>query len=307
MLLSIIIPTYNKEDVLARCFKSLMKVKSTQVEFIIVNDGSTDGTERECLKYAKLDERVRVFSIENSGVSGARNKGINESKGKYISFLDPDDEITEDYNRVIEILKARTEDLIGFDYCTQNENLVETHKKKLLKRGDNSKTELFNNFLTGLSNSVCFNIYSAEIIEKYNVRFLEGMAMGEDCEFNSQYIRHCQGIYYIDKVCYKYHIDGSSSATHQRKLSYLKDFQIMYKSYMEIFKLEKGLSFPFDGEFFIGFVYDILKCNKNNIEKMENREFRKSDFYKRIVNYPCKSKKNTIKKYYIKSNIYRII
>ena len=76
---------------------------------------------------------------------------------------------------------------------------------------------------------------------------------------------------------------------------------------MEIFKLEEGLSFPFDGEFFIGFVYDILKNNKNSMEKLENKEFRRGEFYKRITNYPCKSKKNILKKYYIKSNIYRII
>ena len=81
----------------------------------------------------------------------------------------------------------------------------------------------------------------------------------------------------------------------------------MYQSYMKIFKLEKGLYFPFDGEFFIGFTYEVLKNNKYRMRRCENREFRKSDFYRRIVNYPCKSKKSIIKKYYIKSNVYRII
>ena len=307
MLLSIIIPAYNKEDKIVRCLESLREIEASDIEFIIVNDGSTDDTKSVCEKYVNLDSRFYLINQNNSGVSAARNTGLEHSKGKYIGFVDADDEITPGYNRIIEILKTEEYELYGFDYCVQKKDKMITCKKELLVQGRNNRVVLYNSFLTGLSNSVWMNIYRASIIQEHNIRFTQGMVMGEDCEFNSLYLRHCTETYYIAEVCYKYYADDDNSATHQRRLNYLKDLDRMYQAFLAIYQLEQGLEFPFDYAFYMNFVYGIVKKNANIMTKEQNKEFRNSTFYKVLTSKYYKDKKINLKKLYVKWNLYRIL
>lgn len=95
ILFSIIIPLYNKRDTIAHALETVASQTISSFEVIVVNDGSTDGGEKIVEKYE--DSRVRLVSQENQGVSAARNHGIRVAKGKYITFLDADDEWTEDF------------------------------------------------------------------------------------------------------------------------------------------------------------------------------------------------------------------
>ena len=104
-LVSIIIPVFNAEKKIVRCLESLSELKEKSIEFIIVNDGSTDGTKYLCEKYIQRDNRFVLINQKNSGVGKARNMGIVQTKGKYISFIDADDELTTEYNGIIEIIK----------------------------------------------------------------------------------------------------------------------------------------------------------------------------------------------------------
>ena len=151
------------------------------------------------------------------------------------------------------------------------------------------------------------NVYQSSIIRDNNIHFTEGMVMGEDCEFNSCYLRYCTSIYYIDEVCYRYFVDDDSSATHQRKLNYLKDFERMYRAYLDIYQLEDNLDFPFDYSFYMNFVYGIVKKNSNIMTKEENKEFRNSTFYKVLTSKHYNNQKINLKKLYVKWNLYRIL
>ena len=90
LMFSVVIPAYNAEKFIMRSVKSVLDQTHTDFELIIVDDGSSDGTKKQLEQLS--DERIRYIYQENGGVSAARNKGIIESKGQYVCFLDSDDE-----------------------------------------------------------------------------------------------------------------------------------------------------------------------------------------------------------------------
>ena len=97
MLVSIIVPAYNAQLHLAECLDSLLKQTYSNLQIIVVDDGSTDNTAVICDEYRKKDERIVVIHKSNGGLSDARNAGIEIAKGKYITLIDSDDYVEKDY------------------------------------------------------------------------------------------------------------------------------------------------------------------------------------------------------------------
>lgn len=304
MLLSIIVPVFNGEKSIERCLESLAAIQESDVEFIVVNDGSTDETKNICESYIKRDARFRLINQENSGVSKARNTGLDLCQGKFVSFVDADDELTGDYDDIIKIVKEVTLPLYGFDSYIQTEKEMNRRIRTFFTPGDNDRKVLYANFLTENSNAIWNNIYQLSIIQKNAIRFAEEMSMGEDCVFNAQYIQHCQGIYYIDKVGYKYYHDNKDSASYANKISYLNDFVKIYENLLQIHDLCGELEFPFSGEYYIQNVFCILRHGRENLRKSEKRAFRKSKFYNALMNYKCHDWKLKVKKWLIRIFIY---
>ena len=100
LLFSVIVPAYNSELYIEKCIKSVLNQTYDNFELIIINDGSKDSTLEICEKYSKKDDRVSVFSQENSGHTAARNQGLLKSRGQYVLFLDSDDWLDADVLRV---------------------------------------------------------------------------------------------------------------------------------------------------------------------------------------------------------------
>ncbi|MDU7692831.1 MAG: glycosyltransferase [Helicobacter sp.] len=94
---SVIIPIYNAESYLHACLYSCLNQSFRDVEFILINDGSTDNSLKIAQHYAQNDDRIKLFSQENKGLSQARNKSLNEASGEYVIFLDSDDLLSEGY------------------------------------------------------------------------------------------------------------------------------------------------------------------------------------------------------------------
>ena len=104
--ISVIVPAYNAEKTIERCLKSILKQTYHNLEVIVVNDGSKDSTELILSRIEKNDVRVHLITIENGGVSHARNVGIDNASGEYITFVDSDDYIDEEmYTSLMELIQ----------------------------------------------------------------------------------------------------------------------------------------------------------------------------------------------------------
>lgn len=124
-LLTIIVPVYNAENFIDKCINSILKQTYSNLELILINDGSTDTSKEICEKYELEDARVTLINQENKGVSAARNKGLQNAKGTYIGFVDSDDEIKEEMYRVLinRLLMDRSQIAVLMDYTIKkNEN-----------------------------------------------------------------------------------------------------------------------------------------------------------------------------------------
>lgn len=114
-LLSVIVPVYNVEEYLERCIESIIASSYKNIEIILINDGSTDKSIHICEKLKAKDERIKVFHKENEGVSSARNYGLENVKGEYITFVDSDDYIDKHmYTNLMNIMLKEDADIV---YC----------------------------------------------------------------------------------------------------------------------------------------------------------------------------------------------
>ena len=140
--ISVIIPVYNVEKYIGQCLDSIVNQTYKNLEIIIVNDGTKDNSMRVVEKYLS-DKRIKIINKENGGLSSARNKGMEEVTGEYISFVDSDDWIELDtYERLIKNLT--NEDVIIFNHSRVEDSTGEVIESKHIK--DNEMIELQENF-----------------------------------------------------------------------------------------------------------------------------------------------------------------
>lgn len=300
MLISIIVPVYNGEKKIIKCLESLHRLKESDIEFIVVNDGSTDKTSSICDEYMKMDSRFRLINKENGGVSSARNVGITKSIGKYIGFIDADDELTAEYDEILEIIKRIDSDFFAFEHCVQTSGRMEKRVRSLFEVGKNEPESLYRNFLSGIMNCVWNNIYSAAVIKDNQICFPQNMNMGEDSEFNAQYIQNCTSVYFINIVGYIYYVDDMESASNSNRLCYLNDFMRIYEKYDEIKKVYGHKEYSFYCPYYIDKIFEILKKYRKQLSKIEKKEFKDSSFYREIMQYKYKKREHNIKKQIIR-------
>ncbi len=221
-LISIIMPVYNAEKYVKKAVESVIKQSYTHFELIIVDDGSTDRSAYICEELAKNDSRIRVIHKKNSGVSSARNTGIQYSLGKYITFIDDDDEYDEKY---CEILLNSIE--------KHNADIIKCGRKNITIKIDGSITRTIDRFYPkscfvnidsfwedyyefkkyDFIGSVWNGLYRADIIKQYNIIFDENVLHGnEDIIFNYSYLRNCKNIVIQSDVLY-YHYYRLSHST----------------------------------------------------------------------------------------------
>ncbi len=186
--LSVIVPVYNKEKYVGGCIRSILDQTYKNIEVIIINDGSTDDT-AEILKSFN-DNRIKLIEINNSGVSTARNIGINNANGKYVIFVDGDDTIAPDYCERIadEIIKYDCPDLLIFGL---QKNYPSGKSKLILPFTDGviSVDDFRQSFMSetvkkeGIYGYICNKAVKREILQKYNIKFDAEIRLAEDFDF----------------------------------------------------------------------------------------------------------------------------
>ena len=129
-LVSVIIPVYNVYDYLDKCLNSIINQTYKSLEIIIVNDGSTDNSKDIIEKYSKIDKRITVINTKNNGLSVARNKGIDASHGDYLSFVDSDDYVDNDFiEYLVKLLEEYNSDI---SVCSFYQNDSNNKKEEII-------------------------------------------------------------------------------------------------------------------------------------------------------------------------------
>ena len=226
--ISIILPVYNSEETIRETINSVLDQTYKNIELIVVNDGSTDESEKIC-KQIEINNKdvMKFFSIKNSGVSNARNFGIEKSTGEYITFIDSDDKYDKNY------IKYMLNELIN------NDGDIITCGYKTFGRSENTfrvtSTQIYNNenaqYIGKLQENQLFNqiwhkLYKTNIIKETNIKFDGEIDLGEDYIFNLKYMKYVQKAIAIADVLYFYRV---------------KDNGLNYKYRADKFEIEYSL------------------------------------------------------------------
>ena len=214
---SVIIPVYNVEEYLPFAMQSCMDQTLRDVEFICVNDGSTDNSLAVLNKYAEMDDRITVISKENGGVSSARNAGLKVANGRWIMFLDPDDYLSKNAcERVwIEGEEGRT-DIINFgtEIVPKQPKATPWHYYAL-----SVSTKRYYEFcpciLFGEPSAKPFiwhQAYSRELLLRTGIKFDEKLKLGEDMTFLICLYPHAKNFAFIEDKLYNYRFIRNNSA-----------------------------------------------------------------------------------------------
>lgn len=243
-LVSIIVPVYNAEKYLDECIESILNQSYTNYELLLVDDGSTDKSAAICDSYESKDERIKVFHQNNTGVSAARNKGIQEACGEYITFIDSDDFIRDMHiEGLVTCMKKYCSDLaIGDVYFRQGkhawnndwikkEQLISTQEYVLRVKDD------FPNVAIG---STCNKLFSHKIIVQKELCFPKDTTYSEDYMFNAEYLKFCNSIALIPQagLCYRLSEEDSLSKT---KLSFADSIKLSQDIYLSFDRANTGL------------------------------------------------------------------
>lgn len=231
---SVIIPVYNVEKYLERCLDSLLNQKFKDYELIIVNDGSPDNSQDIIDRYVKkYPKKIRAFKKENGGISTARNLGLKNTKSKYVTFVDSDDYVHENY------LKSMYDKISSDDYDFVVCDLVLAYPDGKLER----KSSLFEKDLTTPKEIkekmhdfypiVANKMYKTELITEDNL-FHEGV-LYEDVEFMYRLFSKVKKIGVVDEGLY-YYYQNSTSIMHtfnKRLYNYVDNWNYIFDYYKE--------------------------------------------------------------------------
>lgn len=246
---SIIIPVFNSGETLERCLDSVLGIEKSEVEIIIINDGSTDKSLSICQRYAQNDGRVRIVSQENSGVSVARNVGIKLAEGEWICFVDSDDEIVPAiYNSIIEkleksmelvIWKCRQVTSFNGDVYEEEKNTIRNLNKadiEIIRDGliehDKAEYQSYKSYSLEFT-TPWVKLYRKDIIDKSGIRFRIDLKIGEDIIFNYQYLEIIKKITLIDLVGYLYY-QNNNSALHIYSENRYKEYLKLVDAFREL-------------------------------------------------------------------------
>ena len=303
--LSVIVPVYNTEKYLGRCLESLINQTFKDIEIICINDGSTDGSLDILNEYAKKDNRVKIFSQKNQGLSITRNNGMQKAKYPYVTFIDSDDEL--DINAYNNIMSNLSDDIDVICFGIQvlgNKNikqqLSDDNYYKIKYKG---KLKISKDNILNTDCSACNKIFKMDLIKKYNISFPKERRYEDAC-FYFQYMPIAKKAYFIQDKYYKYyrHEDSIMSETFKsspKAIDHLYILEPIYKFYQKnkLFKLYKDLFIKIF-ESFYWFAYGYIPLDmQSHLEKEARKYIKKWNLRKKYPLNPfLKSLKRREKK-----------
>lgn len=282
-LISVIVPVYNVEKYINRCLETIIHQTYKNLEIILIDDGTKDKSGSICEEYAKKDSRIKVIHKDNEGLGLTRNVGLENAKGKYISFLDSDDYIELDmYEKMHNALYENNVDAVLCNYKRRQKNNTFIYHCTNFKDEIYEENKVQNELLLSICGnpkykivvgSVCCVLYKKEIIDKYTIRFLnEREYVSEDVIFNYMYFKKCKRIQFLKDDLYIY-CENEGSLTKKYNPDKVQKFKNLYNILKKEIDTNKedyyyGLDTLYIGYMRVAIIQEVrLNPNKKMIKK----------------------------------------
>lgn len=238
-VISIIVPIYNAEKFIEKCLKTLIEQSYKNIEIICINDGSEDKSINIISKYAEFDERIIIVNKKNSGVSVARNHGIQIAKGEYIMFVDADDFLEKNACELLikralkidaDIIQFNHKKIINDKYVIYSQTLNETKETFRL-------LDCIENGFPKHDYIFCWDkLYKKEFLIKNNVQFDENLKYSEDFCFVLLIYKYNPTFFMLNEYLYNYNIQSQSAC---RRISKFEMFSKLKNIDFMIFEMFK--------------------------------------------------------------------
>lgn len=259
--ISVIVPVYRVEEYLESCIHSILGQSFTDFEVILIDDGSPDRSGAICDEFARRDDRVIVVHKENEGVSIARNTGIEIARGEYITFVDSDDMLDENFlsEAISEIHKFSADMYISGLVMEMWTNGAISNTVKYgvgLSRSYSVKELLEDMDITYPQICICgpwCKLYKRTMIMEFGIRFSEQLDYGEDTCFNLDVLERCDSVYFSQSCFYHYRRMNENSLFSKFHRDTYEVHQFVYskmRNLMERCECEKSAMQRFEGVYF---------------------------------------------------------
>lgn len=276
-LLSVIVPFFNSEKYLKKCIDSLINQKFSNYELLLIDDCSTDDSKAIALDFDRKFKNIHYIEGNGNGVSDARNVGVSFSQGKYISFVDSDDSVKEDFfNKIIPFLDENNPDVVFFNF-----EEVKDGKKFVndINLTHNIKADLDDSIESILSNKgykgFCWNkIYRREFVA--NCKFNTHLFYLEDMVFNIDVLSEVENVFFMNEVLYEYYwrSDSAVNKFSSKQLTYIEALNYIEeklpRSFYKDIILRKAIAYVNFSSFFIFNNRKMFQKLKREFKSLEN-------------------------------------
>lgn len=331
-MISIIVPIYNAENSLRECIDSVIYQDYSNIELILVDDGSVDRSYEICKEYKNKDKRIRLHHQSNLGVSSARNKGISMANGEYVFFLDSDDQCENILSYCVSIMKKENIDLLvgETDYYKNNNFLISENANLFGEEykiySDDSKSKLnrwvmernitdFPELLVSSRKTIRIGGVAAKLIRKKSMgglRFIENLGYSEDLVFLYELLKKIDRLVVLNKSIYRYNYreDSATNSGYNPKIirfnkelsKYIYKISTDYDEVYENSMYEKILEIYW-GSIIHGITYNPNSKFYEKLRKISDESKYYNSMLKKLKIHNVRKKKNKLILFLYKNNM----
>lgn len=288
---SIIIPVYNVEKYIRKCFDSIINQKFTSYEVIIIDDGSKDSSGEICDEYCDRDSRFKVYHLQNQGAGKARNSGLDNAIGEYVFFVDADDWLEEKSleNHVNEIQYVDMVIGCSRNYYFKDEELkyskIEYYSPANRYLDKDAVRNMYVDIaVNGVSHAPHNKMYKKSIIDRYLLRFPDYKKY-EDLTFNNRYIDKIDSLSIIDEHSYNYRVNSAAGVAAKMPVNMFEIFTMVNEDLKKLLESWGKLNSNSKLKLKAKYITDIASCINDTYNPYLNYDYKKRYYYiKDIVN-----------------------
>lgn len=294
-LVSVIIPVYNVEEYLKECIDSVLKQTYPVFEILLVDDGSTDSSGHICDEYEKVDKKIRVVHQKNQGLSGARNTGFVNAKGKYVYFLDSDDWILpETLEELVKKAEREKTEVVFFEANSFTDNPAEFQVEQRYLRKHDYVTDKGYKVLGRLQNqkeyhsAVPLLFLKKEFLQENGIQFESGI-LYEDMLYTYEVFLKSKCVAHIRKAFYQRRYRSASIMTSRKNKKHYVSAQVVYEKVRNFSRENGNLEDEVASKYVVRCAFNAL----NMYKKLQNAEQKE-----------CKTEYRRLKKDILNENAY---